>query len=113
VTLVDGVYTFTDNSGATLAVIDTNADAIAYDNATSGLTANDVQSALDEIAGLVGAVDLVDNGDGTFTYTDADGVALTFDANTVTVTVTDGVYTFVDGAGATITTIDTNADAIA
>src|SRR5690606_288763 len=63
-------------------------------------------------AGLVGTVDLVDNGDGTFTYTDADGVALTFDANTVSVTVTAGVYTFTDDSGATLAVIDTNADAI-
>src|SRR5690606_40376064 len=71
----------------------------------------DVQAAIDE---LVQKTDeLVDNGDGTFTHTAVDGTPVTFDANTTTVTESGGVYTFTDGAGTTITTIDTNADAIA
>src|SRR5690606_767628 len=89
VSFTDGVYTFLDGAGNTITAIDTNADAIPFDNTASGLTATNVQTALDEIAGLVGAVDFVDNGDGTFTYTDANGVSLTFDANTVDVTVVD------------------------
>src|SRR5690606_40473905 len=54
-----------------------------------------------------------DNGDGTLTYTNEEGVTQTFDANVVDVTVVSGVYTFTDGQGTTITSIDTNADAIA
>src|SRR5690606_9641648 len=103
-----------DASGATLTVIDTNADAIAYDNTTSGLIATNVQDAIDELVGLAGGLSdiLVDNGDGTYTHTTVAGDVVTIDANTVSVTVVDGVYTFLDGAGNTITTIDTNADAI-
>src|SRR5690554_765838 len=56
---------------------------------------------------------LIDNNDGTYTHTAVDGSVVTIDANTTTVEVADGVYTFKDGAGNTITTIDTNADAIA
>src|SRR5690554_3342096 len=55
---------------------------------------------------------LIDNNDGTYTHTAVDGSVVTIDANTTTVEVADGVYTFKDGAGNTITTIDTNADAI-
>src|SRR5690554_3450948 len=115
VTVVDGVYTFLDGAGATITTIDTNASAVAYDNATSGLAAATVQEAIDAIVGLAGGLsdDLVDNGDGTYTHTTVSGDAIIIDANTVTVTVAGGVYTFVDGAGATITTIDTNATAIA
>src|SRR5690554_6588781 len=115
VTVTDGVYTFLDGTGNTITTIDTNADAIAYENTASGLTATDVQAAIDAIVGLAGGLsdDLVDNGDGTYTHTTVSGDAIIIDANTVTVTVAGGVYTFVDGAGATITTIDTNATAIA
>src|SRR5690554_740622 len=56
---------------------------------------------------------LIDNNDGTYTHTAVDGSVVTIDANTTTVEVADGVYTFKDGAGNTITTIDTNAEAIA
>src|SRR5690554_5743091 len=115
VTVVDGVYTFLDGAGATITTIDTNASAVAYDNATSGLTATNVQAAIDEIVGLAGGLSdtLVDNGDGTYTHTTVAGDAITIDANVVSVTVSNGVYTFLDGAGTTITTIDTNAAAIA
>src|SRR5690606_12312266 len=114
VTVTDGVYTFLDGAGNTITSIDTNADAIAYDNATSGLVATDVQAALDELANLANNLTdtLIDNGDGTYTHTTVAGDIITIDANTVTVTVTDGVYAFLDGAGNTITAIDTNADAI-
>src|SRR5690554_6519923 len=56
---------------------------------------------------------LIDNNDGTYTHTAVDGSVVTIDANTTTVEVADGVYTFKVGAGNTITTIDTNAEAIA
>src|SRR5690606_39933794 len=100
--------------GTSITTIDTNAAAIAYDNSTSGLAALTVQQAIDEIAAVAGGLSdtLVDNGDGTYTHTTVAGDTVTIDANTVDVTVVDGVYTFLDGAGNTITTIDTNASAI-
>mgnify|MGYP004721387099 CR=1 FL=1 len=55
----------------------------------------------------------MDNGDGTYRHTAVDGTVVTIDANTTTVTVADGVYTFLDGNGDTINSIDTNAGAIA
>ncbi|QAA81263.1 hypothetical protein EI546_05765 [Aequorivita sp. H23M31] len=115
VTVLDGVYTFTDAAGNVITTIDTNADAIAFDNTVSGLTASDVQAAIDELANNLANTsdELVDNGDGTYTHTAVDGTVVVIDANTTSVTVLDGVYTFTDAAGNVITTIDTNADAIA
>src|SRR5690554_5815337 len=115
VTVVDGVYTFLDGYNQIITTIDTNADAIAYDNTTSGLAATNVQAAIDELIGLAGGLSdiLVDNGDGTYTHTTVSGAVVTIEANTVSVTVVDGVYTFLDGDNQIITTIDTNADAIA
>ena len=55
---------------------------------------------------------LTDNGDGTFTYTDEDNGTVTFSANTTTVTTAGGIYTFKDGNGDVITTINTNANSI-
>ncbi|MFX0557254.1 hypothetical protein ACOCEA_10665, partial [Maribacter sp. CXY002] len=66
---VNGVYTYTDESGAT-QTIDTNASSNPYDNTASGLTATDVQAAIDEINAAAGTVALVDNGDGTYDFTD-------------------------------------------
>ncbi|WP_169720781.1 autotransporter outer membrane beta-barrel domain-containing protein, partial [Arenibacter certesii] len=117
VTVADGVYTFTDGTGATITTIDTNADAIIYDNTiTNLLAAGNVQAALDELATDLAATAavsdiLADNGDGTFTHTAVNGTSVTFDANTTSVTVTDGIYTFTDAAGNTITSINTNASA--
>src|SRR5690606_8909605 len=101
-------YNFLDAAGAVIASIDMNASNVAYDNATSGLTATNVQAAIDEIVGLAGGLsdDLVDNGDGTYTHTTVSGNTIIIDANTVDVTVANGVYTFLDGTGATITIIN-------
>ena len=68
----DGTYTYTDETRAT-QVIDTNASSNPYDNTASGLTATDVQAAIDEINAAAGTVALVDNADGTYTFTDAAG----------------------------------------
>ena len=55
---------------------------------------------------------LVDNGDGTFTYTNENGVPVTFDANTLNLTDNgDGSYTFVDASGNT-TVINSLADIV-
>src|SRR5690606_12554967 len=108
------VYNFLDNAGAVIASIDMNASNVAYDNATSGLTATDVQAALDELASLANNLtdELIDNGDGTYTHIAVDNTSVTFDTNRVNVTVSGGVYTFLDGQGNPITSIDTNANAL-
>src|SRR5690606_38380706 len=67
----------------------------------------------DLIANNETTTNLVDNNNGTLTYTNEEGVTQSFDANVVDVSIVSGVYTFTDGTGATITSIDTNADAIA
>ncbi|SFR31625.1 hypothetical protein SAMN04490243_0298, partial [Robiginitalea myxolifaciens] len=46
----NGTYTFTNNDGSDV-VLDTRAASNPYDNSTSGLTATDVQAAIDEVAG--------------------------------------------------------------
>lgn len=108
----DGTYTI-DNGNGTPVVIDTNAGSLGFDNSTNGFTSTNVQGALEEIKSqLDGTTDiLVDNGDGTFTHTAVDGAEVIMDANTTSVTVTDGVYNFTNGVGTTIATIDTNASA--
>ncbi|MDO6493129.1 hypothetical protein, partial [Cellulophaga sp. 2_MG-2023] len=51
---------------------------------------------------------LVDNADGTFTYTNEDGIATTFDAKRSTVLDNgDGTFTLTDDSGNAVT-IDTN-----
>ncbi|QEE48069.1 hypothetical protein FUA48_00280 [Flavobacterium alkalisoli] len=49
ITELNGVYTFTAADGSVIDTIDTNASALAYDNTASGLTAGNVQAALDEV----------------------------------------------------------------
>ncbi|MCX2678358.1 hypothetical protein OOZ15_00240 [Galbibacter sp. EGI 63066] len=110
----DGTYTVTNADGTTITV-DTNADTSTYDNTGSGLTATNVQDALDEIAATAGIISpLVDNGDGTVTYTDEDGVATTvdfatmidtFETLTTIVDNGDGTFTYTDEDG-NPTTID-------
>ncbi|MCC9041287.1 hypothetical protein LNQ81_00870 [Myroides sp. M-43] len=108
----DGTYTF-DNGNGTPVVIDTNADAIAFDNSTNGFTSTNVQGALEELkTQLAGTSDtLVNNNDGTYTHTTVSGDVVIIDANTTTVSIDKGIYTFKDGKGGVITTIDTNASA--
>ena len=50
----DGTFTYTDEDG-TVTTIDIRATNINYDGTASGLTANNVQSALDEVAASVAA----------------------------------------------------------
>ncbi|MBI6118377.1 hypothetical protein I6U49_16820, partial [Salegentibacter sp. F63223] len=97
VSVTDGVYTFTNGNGDVITTIDTNASASGYDNTNSGLTSTNVQDALDEIQqnledtnADLGNIDLTDNGDGTFTYTDAEGNIIDFDANTTSYTENGG-----------------------
>src|SRR5690554_2965402 len=107
-------YNFLDAAGAVIASIDMNASNVAFDNTTSGLAATDVQTALDELANLANNLtdELIDNGDGTYTHIAVDNTPITFDTNRVNVTVSGGVYTFLDGQGNPITSIDTNANAL-
>ena len=110
-TLVDnanGTYTYTDETGAT-QTIDTNASANPYDNTTSGLTALNVQDAIDELsvgssddqnltgATLDGANQLqIDIEDGSSATVDLSSLAETVIAGTGAITVTDdgnGNYT--------------------
>ncbi|MFY0714327.1 hypothetical protein J1D01_11655 [Seonamhaeicola sp. NFXS20] len=110
----DGSYTFTDGAGNVITTVETAASTNVYDNSTSGLTSTTVQDALDELADdLANTTDvLVDNEDGTYTHTTVDGQEVIIDANTTSVTITDGVYTFTNGNGDTITSINTNANAL-
>src|SRR5690606_11916698 len=111
---IDGVYTFSDGTGV-IATIDTNvsADTVVFDAGESGLASANVQDAIVEInTKLDGTTDiLVDNGNGTFTHTTADGTELTFDANTIKISEADGVYTFKNPKDEVITTIDSNVRA--
>ncbi|MEJ2163194.1 MAG: hypothetical protein P8X60_07755, partial [Robiginitalea sp.] len=98
--------------GALTDTDDQTAAEVTYDNTTSGLTASNVQEAIDEINGLAGTVSLTDNGDGTYDFTDAGGTVTTITDTSIS-TLTDngdGTYTYTDEAGAT-QTIDTNASA--
>lgn len=56
------------------------ADMVSYDNTTSGLTANDVQDAIDEVVGSLGTAayeDVATGGTGDLLREDGDGSALT------------------------------------
>ena len=48
-------YKKTDDGSSTNWVVDPEASAVPYDNTTSGLTADDVQDAIDELAAGAGA----------------------------------------------------------
>uniref|UniRef100_UPI0030D75AE1 hypothetical protein n=1 Tax=Maribacter arcticus TaxID=561365 RepID=UPI0030D75AE1 len=93
-----------------LASLDRTAAEIDYDNTTSLLTATNVQEAIDEINAAAGTVALVDNLDGTYTFTNAAGVPTTItDTSISTMSApVNGVYTYTDETGA-VQTIDTNA----
>ncbi|RMB56094.1 hypothetical protein EAX61_15835, partial [Dokdonia sinensis] len=97
-------------TGAT-STIDTNALSNPYDNAVSGLTATNVQDAIDEINASAGTVSLVPGAnDGEFIFTDASGATTLISDTSISTIVDngDGTYTYTDETGAT-TTIDTNA----
>src|SRR5690554_4524419 len=115
VTIVDGVYTFLNGNGDTITTIDTNADAIIYDNTDSGLAAENVKDAIDELVDTLesgAGITLVYNNDGTISIKSEDGADLgTVDKSTLTDN-NDGTYTFDNGNGMPVT-FDTNADAIA
>ena len=105
----DGTYTYTDEAGI-VSTIDTNASSNPYNNTTSGLTAINVQQAIDEINAAAGTVALVDNGDGTYDFTNAAGLTTTISDTSVSTLSNngDGTYTYTDEAGI-VSTIDTNS----
>ncbi|RMB56372.1 hypothetical protein EAX61_14920, partial [Dokdonia sinensis] len=105
----DGTYTYTDENGS-VQTIDTNASTNPYDNTISGLNATNVQDAIDEINGAAGMVMIVDNGDGTYLFTDSMGATTLISDTSISTLIdnTDGTYTYTDETGVT-TTIDTNA----
>src|SRR5690606_13100638 len=88
--------------GAPITTIDVNASNIVYDNTSSGLTALDAQAAMVELASAFAALDLVDNGDGSFTLLDPQGNALgTVDKADLTGGA-DGLYTFTNNDGSDV-----------
>jgi len=68
-------------NGNLLATVYKNAADINYDNTTSGLTATNVQDAIDELQSALAATTdlLVDNWDWTYTHTEVDGWVVTID----------------------------------
>ncbi|MEC4115932.1 hypothetical protein VSP20_03020 [Myroides phaeus] len=99
-----GSYTFTNGNGKDI-VINVVGDVV------SNLTGKgDIYNEIVEI--LIDKSDkLVNNNNGTYTHTAVDGSVVEIDANTTTVTIEKGVYTFKNGKGETIISIDTNASA--
>jgi hypothetical protein len=102
----------TDSDGNTVSIpladIDNQTAAeVSYENTTSGLTATDVQEAIDEINDLAGRVALVDNGDGTYLFTDAGGNTTTISDTSISTLVDNGdgsfTYTSEDGTVTTFT----------
>src|SRR5690554_2251983 len=99
-------YEFFDAGGNVIATIDLNASNIAYDNTDSGLTATDVQDALDELVSNLEAgagVTLIDNTDGTFTLEAENGDNLGTISKADLTDHTDGSYTFTNNDGTDVT----------
>lgn len=104
----DGTYSHNDNNG-NVVVIDTT--AAPYDNTTSGLTATTFQGAIDELDGIVDALDLdtsvvsnVITGNRIATHTDGDGNNVDID-ETITTLIdnTNGTHTYTNESGTTTT----------
>ncbi|MEJ1223738.1 hypothetical protein WAA86_13295, partial [Sediminicola sp. 1XM1-17] len=101
---------------------DQTAAEVIYDNSTSGLSAGTVQLAIDEINNATNTVNLIDNADGTYTFTKADGTTVTISDTSVSTLVNNGdstfTYTSEDGSTTlidirdfeTLTSIALNAD---
>ncbi|MEZ2416199.1 hypothetical protein ACA086_14660, partial [Muriicola sp. E247] len=108
-TLENGNTQTVDLSGL-VGTDDQTAAEVTYDNTVSGLVATDVQAAIDEINAAAGTVALVDNADGTYTFTDAGGNVTTISDTSISTMVDnlDGTYTYTDETGAT-QLINTNA----
>lgn len=90
------------------------ADEVTYDNTTSGLTATDVQAAIDEVAAGAGTALTVED-EGTPLATDADtlnfvgaGVSASGTGTTKTITIPGGASALDDLTDVTITSPATN-----
>ncbi|EHO09115.2 hypothetical protein MODO_2165 [Myroides odoratimimus] len=102
----NGVYTFKDGKGGVITAIDTNAKAIGYDNTDSGLSSKDVQSAIDEIVKSLGSgadVSIKDNNNGSFSVVSKDGTVLGTVNKAGLIDNTNGTYTFTNGNGKDVT----------
>src|SRR5690606_21858575 len=114
----DGTYTFTNANGDTITIdsvgdIINNFEEISEESPVTddGTTYTSVEEYFETIV-TSNSDALVDNGDGTFTHTAADGTVVTFDANTTAMLDNgDGTYTFTNANGDTIT-IDSVGDII-
>src|SRR5690606_38555350 len=114
----DGTYTFTNANGDTITIdsvgdIINNFEEFVTNSPVTvdGTTYTSVEEYFETIVTSNSDV-LVDNGDGTFTHTAADGTVVTFDANTTAMLDNgDGTYTFTNTNGDTIT-IDSVGDII-
>src|SRR5690606_39086491 len=114
----DGTYTFTNANGDTITIdsvgdiINNFEDFVTNSPVTvDGTTYTSVEEYFETIV-TSNSDALVDNGDGTFTHTAADGTVVTFDANTTAMLDNgDGTYTFTNANGDTIT-IDSVGDII-
>ncbi|MFC3197284.1 hypothetical protein ACFOET_06640, partial [Parapedobacter deserti] len=97
-----GTYTYTSEDGTTVTV-DVVGDVLTEIQDNTSNTYNEIVSIINNQI-VANSDALVDNGDGTFTHTAADGTVVTFDANTTTVTDNgDGTYTIVNADGTTVT----------
>ncbi len=128
----DGTFTFTDAAGTVVTWSET-LTSLAQDDITGNITYTDENGVattaeiLSTDAGnllTVGSdggtyldlatipvtettTTLVDNGDGTFTYTNEDGIAVTIDSKGTLVDNGDGTFTFTDAAGTVVTWSET------
>ena len=80
------------------------AENVTYDNTTSGLTADDVQEAIDEVAASVGGVEIQS---GTLTAGQT-SVALTFENQTIGADTLIDIYTDTFGVNPTAVSTTTN-----
>ncbi|MEJ1223844.1 beta strand repeat-containing protein, partial [Sediminicola sp. 1XM1-17] len=98
-----GAVEWTDQSGLV------SADEVGYNNASSNLSATNVQEALDELDGANNTINLVDNLDGTYTFTKSDGTTITIQDTSISTLTNNGngTYSYTDESG-TVQTIDTN-----
>ena len=101
----DGSYTFTNANGESLTVNVVNDVVTNIQN--EGAIYNEIINILQEETDV-----FVDNEDGTFTHTAVDGTSITFNANTLNMTSSNGVYTFTDASNNVVGVIDTNANQI-
>src|SRR3546814_15320716 len=89
-----GTYTITNADGTTVT-IDTPGDVLTELQDNTSDIYNEIQTLI-----TANSDALLDNGDGTFTHTAADGTVVIFDANTSTVTDNgDGTYTITNELG--------------